>query len=141
MTMLVSFTQSKKRLAILWFIGAGVVFVIVLLQSVFDRYAEAVEEVWTWLLPTVIPTLSLMIGVFVADMRGGREDKMVDKFMYNVAFALSLFYFLVILLTIFVQPFTGRSPLDLLKISNLWLAPLQGLVAASLGAFFVKGQQ
>jgi hypothetical protein len=32
------------------------------------------------------------------------------------------------------------QPIDLLKTSNLWLAPLQGLAAAALGAFFVKGK-
>ncbi len=34
---------------------------------------------------------------------------------------------------------TGRfSLLELMKLSNLWLAPFQGLVTASLGAFFVS---
>ena len=28
---------------------------------------------------------------------------------------------------------------ELMKRANLWLAPIQGIVAAALGAFFVRG--
>lgn len=139
--MLVSLTQSKKRLAVLWFIGSGIAFLVVLFQTILGRYVGEVEKAWSWFMPTVMPTLSLMIGVFVADtLNKGLSDKQVDKFMYNIAFGLSVTYFLIIYITIFVQPFVDQSPIKLMQESNLWMAPLQGLVAASLGAFFVKGQ-
>ncbi len=139
--MIVSLTQSKKRLVVLWFIGSGIAVLIVLLQTILGRYTGAVEQAWSWFLPTVLPTLSLMIGVFVTDtLKSNHSDKQVDKFMYNIAFGLSVTYFIIIFITIFMQPFFDQSPIKLMKHSNLWLAPLQGLVAASLGAFFVKGQ-
>lgn len=129
----------KQRLITLWFVGSGVVFFIVLLQSFFGRYSDQVDEAWSWLLPTVVPTLALMIGVLVADARQESSlEKMVDRFTFSMSFILSLAYFAVILLTIAVQPFTTKPPLELLKLSNLWLAPIQGLVTASLGAFFVR---
>lgn len=129
----------KQRLITLWFVGSGIVFFIVLLQSFFGRYSDQVDEAWGWLLPTVVPTLALMIGVLVADARQeSSPEKMVDRFTFSMSFILSLAYFAVILLTIAVQPFTTKPPLELLKLSNLWLAPIQGLVTASLGAFFVR---
>ena len=33
---------------------------------------------------------------------------------------------------------TSFGPLELMKVSNLWLVPLQGLVSAAIGAFFIK---
>lgn len=139
MTKYISISKCKKRLAVTWFIGAGVIFFLILLQSIFGRYSERVADAWGWFLPTVMPTLSLMIGVLVADtLRVVKREKNVDPFMYKVALSLSVTYFLVVLVTIALQPFSSVPPLELLDMSNLWLAPLQGLVAAALGAFFVK---
>ena len=139
--MRVSHTQSKKRLAVLWFIGSGIAFLVVLFQTILGRYLGEADKAWSWFLPAVVPTLSLMIGVFVADTLNRRlSDKQVDKFMYNIAFGLSVTYFLIIYITIFMQPFSNISPFKLMQQSTLWLSPLQGLAAASLGAFFVKEQ-
>ena len=89
-----------------------------------------------------MPTLSLIIGVLVLDTTStGGTDKKVELFIYRLAFGLSTFYLVLVALTPLVQPFTGLSPLELMKRSNLWLGPLQGLVAAVLAAFFVKGER
>lgn len=142
MTNYVSVTKCKKRLAVAWFIGAGVIFLVILLQSIFGRYTERIADAWGWFLPTVMPTLSLMIGVLVADtFREFKQEKNIDPFMYKLALSLSVTYFLVALATIGLQPFSPVPPLKLLNMSHLWLGPLQGLVAGALGAFFVKVEQ
>ena len=61
--------------------------------------------------------------------------------MFKLALCLSVTYFLVVLATIVLQPFSSVPPLELLDMSNLWLGPLQGLVTGVLGAFFVKVEQ
>lgn len=132
----------KKRLTIVWFIGAGIIFAIVLLQSIFGRYADDAADAWGWFLPTVMPALSLIIGVLVADsLRGTVRDRMIDPFMFRLTFSLSIAYFIIVLATILLQPFAPGPPLALLNMSNLWLAPLQGLVIGALGAFFVRAEQ
>jgi hypothetical protein len=138
-----SFSGSKKRLGILWFTCAGLVFAIVLAQSLGGRFGEDLRDAWAWLLPNLMPTLSLIVGVFVADMQRGAQEKHVDSFVFRMAMGLSLVYFATILITLLAIPLSGlhgMQPIDLLKTSNLWLAPLQGLAAAALGAFFVKGK-
>jgi hypothetical protein len=45
---------------------------------------------------------------------------------------------MMVTLTIILQPFAALDPLTLVKQSNLWLGPLQGLVSAALVAFFTK---
>ena len=138
----ISVVICKKRLTIVWFVGAGIIFAIVLLQSVFGRYAEHTTDAWSWFLPTVMPALSLIIGVLVADaMRGTICDRRIDPFMFRLTFSLSIAYFVIVLATILLQPFAPGPPLALLAMSNLWLGPFQGLVIGALGAFFVRAEQ
>ena len=140
--MQMSVTQCKKRLSTLWFVGSAIIFFIILFQTFFGHYSGKAEEAWSWYLPTVLPTLSLMIGVMVAEALGGKStDKKIDSFIYRISFYLSLFYFVIVFLTVIIQPFVANSAIIFLKQSNLWLAPIQGLVAASLGVFFVKTEQ
>lgn len=137
--MKVSLRKCRKQLATLWFAGAGVLFFVVLLQTILGRYDGRVNDAWCWLLPTIMPTLSLIIGVLVSEALGKQTGKKVgDRFVYRLSFALSLSYLIVVALTIFMQPF---SSLQLLNQSHLWLGPFQGLVTASLGAFFVRAEE
>jgi hypothetical protein len=137
----ISITKCKRQLATVWFVGSAAIFLVVFLQTIFGRYSAKATDAWGWFLPTVIPTLSLMIGVFVADTMRDIHDKVIDPFVYRLAFILSITYFAVVLATIALQPFADVQPLELLKMSNLWLAPLQGLVTGILGVFFVKAEQ
>ncbi len=131
--------KCQKRLALVWFCGVGVLFILVMLQSVFGRYTGQTEKAWAWFLPTMMPTFSLILGVLVAEsFCKSRAKNTVDSFLYRVALGLSVCYFFVVFLTIALQPLAPISPLALLEMSNLWLAPLQGIVSAVLGAFFVK---
>lgn len=142
MTTMIATRTCKARLAILWFAAGLVLFVLLVLQSVFGKYGENVQDAWSWFLPTIMPTLSLIVGVLVLDMAtSGREAKKVDRFVFRIAFALSAFYLILVALTLFIQPFTKATSLQLMQRSNLWLGPFQGLVAAMLGAFFVKSER
>ena len=136
--------SCKNRLATIWLVGVAAVFVLFLIQSVLRKYPGSLQEAWQWFLPTWLPTLSLMVGVFVADAsREPHKENLPDPFIYKLARGLSVFYLIVLLLTLLLEPLATRagtadSALSFLKMSNLWLAPLQGLVSAILGAFFIK---
>lgn len=137
--MTVSWDKSKKKLATLWFIGTSVIFFILLAQSILGRYGANIDQVWGWFLPTIMPTLSMITGVLVMDVyKKSNREQTVESFFFKLSFTLSLIYLVTVLLTILLQPFSAYSAVDLMKISNLWLAPFQGLVSASLGVFFVN---
>lgn len=137
--MALSMAAAKRRLSVVWFTGAGLLFLVMIVQTIFGHYGEDAEDAWGWLLPGVLPTLSLIIGVLVMDALGKSvKARAVDAFMFWTAFGLSVFYLLMVALPILVQPFTESEPLAVLRQSNLWLGPMQGLVSAALAAFFVK---
>lgn len=138
----ISTKVCKKRLTVLWFVCGIGGFIVLALQSLLGRYDDKVTDAWSWFLPSIAPTLSLIIGVLVLDIISGKDvDKEVDKLFFWLAFVLSLIYLSLVAATLLLQPFTGVPLLDLMKLSNLWLVPLQGLTTAVLGAFFVKGER
>ena len=137
-------TKSKWVFASIWLGGAGLVFLILVVQSLVGRYGSQSEAAWAWYLPTVMPTLSLIIGVLVNDFRAGPTGAKVlpvsAKGLFWMGVGLSSFYLLLVAVTILVQPFLQDvSPIELMHRSNLWLGPLQGLTAGVLAAFFRSG--
>jgi hypothetical protein len=132
---------ARKRLTLVWFLGAGAVFFIIVAQSVGGKYGDEVTQAWAWFFPTVLPTLALIVSVLVVDATVGAQDKHVDRFLFYLTAGLSGVYLALVLSTILLQPLTGVEPIENMRRSNLWLGPLQGLVTAALGAFFVKGER
>lgn len=140
-TELIGLSQAKKRLALLWFPASGFLFLLVMLQTAFGHYGEHWRDAWSWLLPTIVPSLSLMIAVFTMDLKDEGADRQVERFALNLCFGISVFYFAAVALTILLGPMAeqyGATSLDLMTESQLWLAPLQGIVSAVLGWFFIK---
>jgi hypothetical protein len=92
-----------------------------------------------------------MVSVFAADALRQESDTtiLVRRNFYLLSLGLSIFYLLTLSLSILVQPVLqllnseGQGGvlirIELLETSNIWLAPLQGLVIASIGVlFFLK---
>jgi hypothetical protein len=136
----ISMAQCKTRLTTIWFAGSGVVFALIFAQTIGGRYGDHVNEAWSWLLPNIMPTLSLITGVLVADSLGKSiQIKSVNRFLFHMAFWLSGAYLLTITLTILLWPITNElEPLTFLQKSSTWLAPFQGLITGLMGAFFIQ---
>ncbi len=132
----------RTRLAALWLGGSALVLVILVLQSLLGRYGEKVQDVWGWALPTLMPTLGMTVaGLGYTALDPTMSETVVRRSFFNVAFWLSALYLALILLTVLIQPFVGadsQQALQMMRVSNLWLGPIQGLVASALGVLFVS---
>jgi hypothetical protein len=136
--------KSTGRVALgsLWFLGGGFLFILFVVQTILGRYEGKTDVAWAWLLPTIMPTLLLMIGVFAADAMGPQdEDAAVKPFIFFLSFGISVLYLAAVALTILLQPYSKTPFWELMKQSNLYLGPFQGLVAAAIGIFFVKAKE
>jgi hypothetical protein len=131
--------RARKILAVVWFAGSGPLFLLLVLQSLLGRFSPSErDEVWSLFLPAVVPTLTLMIGVLVSDALGkSQSHEVVGRFIFSLTLSLSIIYLVIIGLPLFLAPFSDEAPIALLRASQLWVLPLQGLVSAALGAFFV----
>src|SRR5258705_5915095 len=99
--MKVPIAQCKYRLATVWLAWFILLLLLLILQTAFGRYGSTTgdvkaSEAFGWFLPTVVPTLSLVIGVLVSDARDdSKEVKLVDQRMYRLSMLLSVCYLLV----------------------------------------------
>jgi hypothetical protein len=134
-------STGQGRLAAVWFAGAGAVFLLVLVQTLAGKYGENTEAAWGWLMPAILPTLSLITGAIAYNAAKPKGEFTVDRLAYRVAFYLSIFYLLLLLVTLLAEPLTSMTPLQVLELSGYWLGPVQGLVGLALGAFFVSRKE
>ncbi len=133
-------TQCQRRLALIWILGSGLLFLLLIAQSLLQIYGGQNAKVWGWFLPTVLPTLTLIVSAVAYSAKQGATTDTVDIFAYRLSQALSAFYLLMVAIVPLGKPFTGAPPIDLMTTSSLWLAPLQGLVGIAMGIFFGSRQ-
>lgn len=133
----VALDHARWQLAKIWFGMAGPTLLLLIFQSVTGKYQDKVQSVWSWALPTIMPTLSLIIAALGVNALEAEVDKsQVRRPFYLAACWLSVIYLLMVLFTILIEPFTRYESLQLMALSNLWLGPFQGLVASVIGVLF-----
>lgn len=127
------------RLALLWFAGAGILFLLLFVQSILGRYGERSGEVWEWYTSVLVPVLTLIAGAFFYDRSSAstRSDS-VKPMVFQITFWMSVLYLVVVNAAILLSPLSPMSPLELMEMSELALGVLQGAMMAALGVFFVS---
>jgi hypothetical protein len=128
---------AQRRLVILWLAGSVPVLAIMLFRT-FGPNSTDIERVWSWLLPSLMPTLSLVVGIYTSTAFSRVRDRAVDGMYFRLAGALSLAYLAILTLAIVFYPFSTQPALVTLDRIALVLGPAQGLVSAALGVFFVS---
>ena len=121
---MVQLSVARHRLAFLWLGASGAFFLLLVVQSVMGHFENRSQEVWSWALPTIMPTLSLIVTVLGADaLKSIDSHSTVRKSFLLLAFWLSAFYLALVISTLLIEPLTSMSVLDLVKLSNIWLGP------------------
>lgn len=147
---LVPLEKVRTQLALVWFGGAGAFLVLLIVQSLGTVFTGKVPDLFAWALPTIMPTLGLIGSVLAAQavVRAGTEmkDAWVRASFFRLTRLLSIAYLVVLLvgtpaITVVASTRTGANALEMLALSNYWLAPLQTLVALVMGALFFSKEQ
>ncbi len=127
----------QHRLLIVWGAMTAVALVVVLLQTASGGvYAARAGDVFDWFLPTVVPTLSLMVGTVVADARAADTAATVDAFTYRLVFWVSIVYLVLVILALLMNA-QSPDPIGALRALGKIVSGLYTVVGISLGAFFV----
>ena len=131
-------TQCQRRLLTLWGVGGAIALAIVIVQTApGGAYASHAGELLDWFLPTVIPTISLMVGTVMANLRAPDKEATVDQFTYRLVSWLSALYLLLVIgaLLVYAQ---SRTPVDDLKGSGRLVTAFYSVVGVALGTLFVS---
>lgn len=99
------------------------------------------KDAWGWLIPLLMPTLGLIFATLIATWNAPALKDKVRTSFYRTALWLSVFYLASIIATLLVQPFRVNGPEDaiaLMRMSNFWMGPAQGVMASVLGVMFLK---
>lgn len=129
----------KRRLAIAWVIGAGLPFLMLVVQTLIGHYGDTAQQVWSWFLASVTPTVGLIVAVLATEaLQHTSGNRMVDAFFYRLSLGLSIFYLLLIWLVLLIPPLSQFDLTKMIQDSGTWLGTMQGFVTAALGVFYVK---
>lgn len=128
--------RCQKKLAALWLVGSAIPLLTILIQSLTGFWQGKDQEAWGWVLPALLPTLTLIVrSIVVTENKPEGEKREVPRLTYRIAFWISTFYLLAVLLAL--GSVAGKpQPLEPLHRSSWLLGAVQGLVGTSLGVFF-----
>jgi hypothetical protein len=104
-----------------------------------DESTKLTSEMWSWYIPMVMPTLSLIVAALYTATPANARETPIGRLM--VLIVLSVAYLLSISALIVLPPSMGALPKDhlaLLHSSNYWLGAFQLCIGASFGSFFPK---
>ena len=141
---MIELAAARRRLAILWLLIPGLVALLLAGQTIGGIYGDQGEQAWGWFLPSVMPTLSLILSVLGAEALSNHEQRKqrkatVDLFFYRLSFALSGLYLASMLVLLLLRPVTAyETPTELMALSDLWMAPFQALVISAITVLFFK---
>lgn len=123
-----------RMMLVIWGIGAGVLSLIVFVQSALGKYGPDARMALSWLLTGVAPTLSLVCTAAFADSSKRWREGLADKFRYRMAAAGSIAYLLALVGLLFLEPFVELTAFQLFELSELPLAVWQALAVAAITA-------
>jgi peptidoglycan/LPS O-acetylase OafA/YrhL len=137
----VSIVACQRRLLLLWVIMGAVALVLILIQtSPRGTYHDSASDIWEWFLPTVVPTLSLMLGTLVAEAKAPSAGATVDSFYFRMAAWLSAAYLALVILFL-VMYAQSATPVADLKSTGKLVTSLYGVVGITLGVFFASRKE
>jgi hypothetical protein len=147
----IKFSVARKKLVVQWMIFSAIIFFLFFIQTLTGRYEKYEGEVWEWLFKFITPSLSLMIGVLIAQMSAPASEVETDVFYFRLATGISYLFLTVLLLSALLIPVihlqqnrnlsiteTPRPIVDAMKSYNIFLLPLQSICTLTLGMFFTK---
>ena len=140
--------RATTVLTAIWWLWGALLILLLVVMSNLPLFGPDVRAAWDWFTPNLFPVMALVGGIqYQAQKSGGATTGAAAgaaaaqagrKASWPVALALSVLY-LLLLTAALVSALLSPTPLETLRSSNLWLAPLLALNTAALGVLFAQG--
>jgi len=147
-------SDCQMRLAILWLLPSLILFGLMMVQTFFLRFDKPTVA-WEWLIPTILPTISVIVGGIVHTASNPGTNYAIDQNLYRLCLWLSWGYLGILVVTLFLAGPAANAaaaavggtasanpvtPMSWLETSKLWITPLQAPVGIVLGVFFASSR-
>lgn len=126
----------RVRLSYMWFSFSGIIFLILLIQSINDP--DVAKTIWAWFTPLVLPGTGLIVGLWIAVAQLERKPTRLNEFTASLSYGIVVFYFFCLFATILAEPFVSSSLSDWLETSQLWVGIVQAPTLAIIGKVFAE---
>jgi hypothetical protein len=112
---LLSLDSARNRLAVLWGVLGTPILLILVVQSLLGKFGANVQNAWGWFLPTILPTVGMIITVLGYTAFSPKfSNSVVRSGFFWAAFSVSGIYLLLVSMSILIQPFVpNRDPIVL----------------------------
>lgn len=131
--------SCKRSLAAIWLTLGGIAVLILIGQTITDRYGEKLVDVWTWFTIYFLPAATIvMFASTVGERDSPANEAIVSHGAFYAAAALSVLYLLLMLLPLLSQPFLAESPFDTLNKWAIVLAIFQSMVIGALVSVYIR---
>jgi hypothetical protein len=136
---MLSMARCKIILGVIWMAFFLGLFTLLLLQVDGSKYGGDAGTVWSWFLPMILPTVTLIVGVFLLDVQNNSiQEAKVNFIVFFLAVSGSIIY-LIFLSWIFLgEPFSSKNVFSAMKDYGMPISVLQGLVNSLIGVFFMN---
>lgn len=123
-----------ERLFHTWLIGAVILGLIVLAQTIAGKYGEDQSLAWSWYLSVMTAPCSLLTVAAFVDPKSAWRKADANQFKFRAALWTSVLLLLIAFGTLLAEPLVSMSWYDLFAQTGIFVAFLQALVTAAVGA-------
>ncbi|RYG52873.1 MAG: hypothetical protein EOO01_05805 [Chitinophagaceae bacterium] len=144
----ISIVSARSKLLYIWMTGAGILFLVLMIQTLNGTFEKTTEEgmesfsqqVWGWFIPMIFPTITLMLGTLTLNFTKQEDARLkVNPRTFFICLGISVFYILLLLIHVLGWPaFRATDPLKVFNTANFYLAPIQSIVVLLIGIIFLK---
>ena len=102
--------RYRNILMLIWLVGGGAILLLFIAQTQIGAFDGQEDKAWQWLLPNLLPTLTLVLGVTRLTVAGRERRSGAWPSLFLPSLLTSLLFLAALLLSLLLLPFARKSP-------------------------------
>jgi hypothetical protein len=132
--------KALNSLSIIWVSVLFPTALILAVQTIAGKYGEDGELAWSWFLIQTSPIVSLLVAAIFASPSQQWCNAPADRLRFGCAVGVSLIQGISMLVVLLIEPTLQLDQFELFDRTVLFLALVQGVGVAAVGAVVFDGR-
>lgn len=127
-----------KRLMILWLCCSLFLLLLMLTQTIFEKYGDESNKAWQWFVVHLLPVnVLILVGYFRHKRLSSLTLSATDQILFRIVFWVSVAYLLAVIMVMLLQPFGSFENTYAVNLhtADTGLYIFQGILLVALGVF------